>query len=471
MLLKSITLSLAVALFMGCGSDSSGGPSEAAFETQTKTTSSSAEEEQAKEDESLLNSLISTANLSTSFNEFAFDALASITPQLIQTIFPEASEKFTAALNLLPVDALFDNDFIKDYLFSFYEKITSGRSAPSLAGDANNLTQEDRNFLSGLIESIKDKIREIINNGFKNFGDSDEPTVENPQVANQVQAVWNEVISDPLTTLPQEEISFLKLYSKFKDIILADAKRTIAEQSDIRHPFEKLAHPNGVCMKGTWKINTANPYSGYFKNESEALIIARASSAMSNTKKGENRAFGLAGKIFPTTDAHVINNEPTANFFVIDDLGGTKADYFTDVELTNEPKVSTTSEVLKYILYGLKVASAFNEADKNPGIRQVYEISHLGETNTSTIITPQWMKLEAQEGQTALNATDFRDEFSFETQEELRFNISVASSEVDGVKQWQTIGVITFNESVVSTSCDHRLHFHHPVWRDDLVYE
>jgi len=29
---------------------------------------------------------------------------------------------------------------------------------------------------------------------------------------------------------------------------------------------------------------------------------------------------------------------------------------------------------------------------------------------------------------------------------------------------------ITFDESVVSNSCDHRLHFHHPKWRDDLKY-
>jgi len=291
---------------------------------------------------------------------------------------------------------------------------------------------------------------------------------ETPKI-HSFQDIWNAVISDPLKTLPQNSVTFGKLFTFSKNIILADAKRTLVERRDIIEHFDKLAHPNGVCLKGIWEITQENPYSGYFKKESKALIIARASSALSKTKSGEIRAFGLAGKIFPTINKEEINKEHTANFFVIDDLGGTDAKHYTDVTMTNEPEVSISSEVVKNLLYALKVAKAFASADKNSGIRQVYEISELDETNKSNIITPKWIQILAQKGQT-IEAEDFRDEFDLNNNKKIIFDISVASKERNEKKDWKKIGTITFDESMVSTTCDHRLHFHHPVWRDDLKY-
>lgn len=187
---------------------------------------------------------------------------------------------------------------------------------------------------------------------------------------------------------------------------------------------------------------------------------------MSNTRRGEIRSFGFAGKLFPTMNPLQHNQENTANFFLIDDLGGTRAEHFTDVTLTNEPDVSKTSAFFKSLLYALKVARTFAQADKNPGIRQVHEISHLGEANRDGIITPQWMKVEAKSGQT-VDAIDFRDELRLDNKT-LVFVVSVASTETKGKKDWQSIGTITLDTSVVSKSCDHRLHFHHPKWRSDL---
>ena len=280
-------------------------------------------------------------------------------------------------------------------------------------------------------------------------------------IKNSFQALWSEVTSDELTTLPQDKVSFWKLKNIKKDAI-----RTLQSQADILPSFEKLAHPNGICLKGIWQIDTKNRYSGYFKQNSKALIIARASSAMSETKQGEIRAFGFAGKLFPTTDITKIIKEYTANFFLIDDLGGTKTQHYTDTLMTNEPKVSITSEVLKSLPYAIKVAHAFSQADKNSGIRQLYEISELGEQNNSTIITPKWMKLQAQRGQ-SVDAKDFREELSIADGGKIVFDISVTSSQKGDKKEWQKIGTITFDDSVVSGTCDHRLHFHHPVWRDD----
>jgi len=299
---------------------------------------------------------------------------------------------------------------------------------------------------------------------------NDKGTLIRKSTQNSFQDVWTQVTADSLTTLPQETVSFGKLVSWGKNMILKDAERTLQEHADILKPFNKLAHPNGICLKGVWEIHEENRYSGYFKKHSKALIIARSSSALSNTHLGEIRSFGFAGKIFPTLDPHKVNQENTANFFLIDDLGGTDAKHYTDVTLTNEPPVSVNSEVLRNVLYALELANTFSKVDKNPSIRQLYEISELGEKDHSRIVTPKWMKVEAKAGQT-VDAEDFRDELRISHNKKLVFIISVANKEDgQGKKEWQTIGTITFDRSVVSTSCDHRLHFHHPKWRSDLNY-
>jgi hypothetical protein len=232
-------------------------------------------------------------------------------------------------------------------------------------------------------------------------------------------------------------------------------------------PFNKLAHPNGVCFKGVWRIHTDNKYSGYFKKDKKALIIVRASTAMSNTRQGDIRSFGFAGKIFPTMNPQQTIQENTANFFLIDDLGGTRAKHYTEVALTNEPAISKNSEVFKNLLYALQLARTFSQVDKNPSIRQVYEISQLGEANKETVMTPRWMKVIAKQGQT-VDAKDFRDELSIANNKKLVFSIFVASEKINDQIDWRDIGTITLDKSVVSTSCDHRLHFHHPVWKSDL---
>ncbi|MCX6052974.1 MAG: hypothetical protein NTZ60_10775 [Campylobacterales bacterium] len=281
--------------------------------------------------------------------------------------------------------------------------------------------------------------------------------------------VWNQVASDELEDLPQKEVSFFKLSSSKEDTLLKDARRTLDNHSDILEPFEKLAHPNGICFKGIWDIDTENIYSGYFKKSSQALIITRASSVMSNTKSGDTRAFGFAGKLFPTTNPNSKNSEQSANFFLIDDLGGTNSKHYTDVQLTNEPPLSITFEVVKNLLYALKVSHTFAKADENQNIRQLYEISELGESDNKNIITPKWMKIEAKNG-TKVDAKDFRDELKIHDGEELIFTIFVANTMLKTEKEWQKIGTITLDISMVSESCDHRLHFHHPKWRSDLDY-
>ncbi len=281
--------------------------------------------------------------------------------------------------------------------------------------------------------------------------------------------VWKQVESDPLEKLPEGSVSYFKLFTFEEDIILQDAHRTLNDHADILPVFEKLAHPNGICFRGIWEIENENIYSGYFKQNSKALIIARASTATSDTLRGSNRAFGFAGKLFASTDANEINSENSANFFLIDDLGGTDAKHYKDVAMSNEPNVSMNFSMVKNLLYALKVSSAFKEADANPGIRQLYEISQLGENDRKNIITPKWMKIEAAD-EKRVDAKDFRDELKIQKDEKLIFNIFVTNKQSDNNKEWKKIGTITLFKSIVSESCDQRLHFHHPKWRSDLNY-
>ncbi|WP_457744162.1 hypothetical protein [Sulfurimonas sp.] len=280
--------------------------------------------------------------------------------------------------------------------------------------------------------------------------------------------IWNQIESDKYQKLPKTKVSYFKLSKNSKDIIAYDAMRTLQDHSDILPPFEKLAHPNGICFKGIWAINQDNIYSGYFANGTHSLIIARASTAMSNTKSGTTRAFGFAGKLFGTTKSSK-QKMTTGNFFLINDLGGTDAKYYADVSLTNEPPLSITLEVIHNLLYAIKVSSAFSHADINPHIRQLYEISELGVTPTQKIITPKWLKIKMQKREFK-DAKDFRNELQINDEEKLIFDIYVANKLIKQKRNWQKIGIITLDTSVVSPSCDRRLHFHHPKWRNDLDY-
>lgn len=283
----------------------------------------------------------------------------------------------------------------------------------------------------------------------------------------QFSAIWAKVKSDPVDKLPQATLSYAQLFSKGIDLITRDAKRTLSSHEDIIAPFNKLVHPNGVCLRGVWKINRENPYSGYFKKGSQALVIARASSAMSNTKRGETRAFGLAIKLFPTMDKDEILTQNSANIFTIDDLGGTDAEHFMDVKLTNEPDVSFTWSVFSSLAYALKVAKTFSDADRDSGIRQLYEISQIDE-NASTTHTPKWIELKIKDSQSKKDVEDFREEFLLQEGEKITYEISVSSREIDGIRDFQPIGEIIFDDSVVSGVCDHQLHFHHPLWKDNI---
>jgi hypothetical protein len=271
--------------------------------------------------------------------------------------------------------------------------------------------------------------------------------------------VWQQVSSDPYRILPQYKVSFSSMYGVAESKIRRSAERTLSNQSDLLPPFRKLVHPNGICLTGTWNITRDNPYTGYFSKDSKALIIARASSAMSETKRGEYRSFGLAGKIYPTDDRDHMEPLKTANFFTVDDLGGTQILRYTDTPLLNEPKMSKRLGLLGSFATLSAIIKAFRSADGNPGYRPLYPIAKLGMEEPSASVAPKWMMLKAAPGQ-SFDIADFRHELRVRNYGgKLVFDILVSDSSQDG---WQNIGNITFTDDAISQSCDQRLHFAHP---------
>ncbi len=299
---------------------------------------------------------------------------------------------------------------------------------------------------------------------------ADTPTSE--YAGSRFSDVWEQVKSDPYSQLPQDRVSIARFFRGAKDLLLEASSRTLSDQSDVLPRFDKLVHPNGVCLSGTWTITAPNRYTGMFRTGTKAQIIARASTALTNTKAGQNRSFGFAGKIFPTDDPNSTELLKTANFFTIEDLGGKRHDHYLDAVNTNDIiKISPSVTAFFQGLEGLTVARDFPKADgsnlSTSLIRELYPLSELGLAPGEEAVTPVWLKIEGAADVTRVDEADFRDELALSNYPDgLRFDITVATEGSRfGDKQWEKIGQIVVNDTVASESCDHRLHFAHPVAR------
>lgn len=281
-------------------------------------------------------------------------------------------------------------------------------------------------------------------------------------------AVWDEVVSDPNTDLPRRRVSTASFFGFFKNKLLDASRRTLSDRSDVLPAFDKLLHPNGICLAGTWHITEETPYTGYFEGGSTGLIVARASAALSETTTRGPRALGIAGKIFPTEDPDDV--VPTANFFTIEDLGGSYTRHFLDAEHEND--LNGFSVRPGSIFLGplaAAVTATFSAADSNPLVRQLYPIAEAGLGDDEVAYGPRFMRLVGSAQTPRIDAADFRDELDMRNYPNgIQLDIYVADGlDAYGDKAFEYIGYVDFTESVVSESCDKRLHFAHPKWRND----
>ena len=310
--------------------------------------------------------------------------------------------------------------------------------------------------------------------------------------ANPYQTVWGAQGNAPFERFP---VTFMPL---IKGILpggrtwqfLAAARRVLASDSDLRwgpdgKGFRRLIHANGICMTGLWEITEETPYTGYFRQGSRGLIIARYSTCCAETRRGNTRSLSLIGRIYPTTDPNHPQPLPTASFITQEDIGGEDTPNINDAKLRNAPNTTATrrgSGMPILLLTGV----VLNIAEKQPTIRQVYPIAELGKPPAEPTRAPEFMQLSVAAGQPVIpgDDLDFRDEILAHIYDpgdpapkrKLVFEIETSDTgtthgppikERRDITNWKKIGTITFDAAVVSFNGDHVFHVNHPAWRQD----
>ena len=310
--------------------------------------------------------------------------------------------------------------------------------------------------------------------------------------ANPYQRVWGAPHEPPLPVYQHPLSSALHGLLPFaRHYILRQAtEREIDSKADLRwgadgKGYRRMIHRNGICLFGMWEITEPTDYSGYFRQGSRALIMARYSTCCTETRRGHTRSLSMVGKLFPTTDPNHAQPLEPANFITQQDIGGDWSDYINDVELLNAPNTTATRRGLGTLFVTIQ-AAVFLIVDREPTLRQLYEIAELGKSSTEPTRAPSFMRLlvAPEQPRIAGEGLDFRDEIMAQIydkgdprpQRKLTFNIAVTdqgtSRGPDFLKRrtfanWRQIGTITFDAAVASYNGDYVTHFGHPTWRDD----
>ena len=292
--------------------------------------------------------------------------------------------------------------------------------------------------------------------------------------------VVREVFSDPYPFPPQYEVS-RDLFDKGREnILLKHAKRTLSSNADFveLETKQKLLQANGICFAGIWRIANDSPYSGLYASSTNIPVIVRASVSLSGTKQKDKRAFGMAIKLFPGSHADGISTE---NLFVMHSLGGTKTKQVLRLAMTNEPALGELPP-FSQLLTAYRLESDLEQADqlfsKDSANARFRPVSHIGKVdvrnapvNTQkaekrSFYAPRWLKLIPSPDTVYVDKDDFREELNVfhYPNHEIKWEIHAANENEAGVDSalWQHIGTLTVTASVVSLTCDTRLHFNHP---------
>ena len=339
--------------------------------------------------------------------------------------------------------------------------------APVAFGEA--LTSEDRGYSGSRFRDVREAL-----------------------FSNPYQRVWGGPGEPPLPIYPVTLRGLLQGAVRFGvgSFFRQATARAVDSAADLRwgadrRGFRRLVHPNGVCLTGRWEITEQTPYSGYFAQGSRALLVGRYSTCCAETRRGHVRSLSLVGKLFPTLDPDHVEPLRTANFFTQQDIGGDTTLYVNDVELRNAPDTTAIRRgagIATLLVVGL----VFDRVDRQPTIRQLYQIAELEKPPDESTRAPTFMRLLMSERQPRIEgaALDFRDEIIAQIFDKgdpapkrtLTFHIEVTD---DGVtvgtrvrerrtfSNWRRIGRLVFDDAVASYNGDCVIHFNHPTWRDD----
>ena len=226
--------------------------------------------------------------------------------------------------------------------------------------------------------------------------------------------------------------------------------RNLADKRDLLPYYDKLIHSNGISLTGVWQITEDNPFSGYFSNGSQGLVLARASVAGLAITANTRRAFGFGGKLFPTLDPN--EKAYPANFVTVSRLSGIRTQHIIDIDSSNAPQIGLGP------LPNLINRVIFRLFDTRPGVRSLHPISTLGLKPGEAVVTPDQMMLKVDPEMPRISESDFREELRIKHYPDCKlvFQIYVRN---ENDSAWNRIGKLSFTEDVTSESGDKRLHF------------
>lgn len=334
--------------------------------------------------------------------------------------------------------------------------------------------------------------------GFQEFSASDRRVVAGSRFsvvrdaifANPYQKVWGAPGNTPLERFPVTLMPLLKGMPGKAWNFLNAAKRVLASDSDLRwgpdgKGYQRLLHTNAVCMTGMWEVTEDTPYTGYFRKGSRGLMITRYSTCCGETRRGNTRSLSMIGRVYATTDPNHPEPVATACFITQEDIGGEDTPTINGAKLRNAPNTTVSRRgggMPILLLSGL----VFKKAEKQPTIRQVYQIAELGKPAGEPTRAPEFMQLTVAPGQPVIpgDDLDFRDEIMAHIYDpgdptpkrKLVMNIETSDTgtthgpafkERRDITNWKKIGTMTFDSAVVSFNGDHVFHVNHPAWRED----
>jgi hypothetical protein len=316
--------------------------------------------------------------------------------------------------------------------------------------------------------------------------------IRNALFANPYQPVWS---ASGVSAMPRYEVTLASVLAGILPFgrpfgFLGAARRTVRSRADLRwgpdgKGARRLLHPNGICLFGRWDVTEHNPYSGYFRPGSSGLVIARYSTCCNRTTPEGPRSLSLVGKLFPTLDEEHTQPVKPAHFITQQDLGGETTSAINDAELRNAPDTRAwrRGSGLGVLLV---TGATFPLADRQPAIRQLYEIAELEKPGGTSTVAPAFLRFRVADSQPirAGPDTDFRDEIMSHIYDAgdpvprrtLVFDIEVTDTgsvrgpalyQRHSFSDWRRIGKLTFDRAIASYNGDFVVHFHHPPWRDD----
>ena len=292
----------------------------------------------------------------------------------------------------------------------------------------------------------------------------DEKPLQHRLSALRFSEVKKRVFSDPYPFFPHYKVSKKLFDQAGENLLLRHAKRTLASKADFVElaSGQKLLQANGICFAGTWEMGENSPYTGLYEKGVRIPAIVRASVSLNGTTQSEKRAFAIAVKLFPS-------NQHSVNFFLMHSLGGTRTKHVLSLPLTNEPQLGELPP-FSQLFTAYRLEQDLESADKmfsgDKANARFRPVSHLADINTESSISPYWLRATASSQTPLVDKDDFREELNVAhyPNREIVLDIHAAPFNANGADNavWQDIGRLKLTESVVSLTCDTRLHFAHP---------